>query len=298
MKNKKIDCLIIGGGPGGLTAALYLARFRRKVLVCDAGTSRAELISHSFNYPGFTNGVSGTELLAKLRSQAEQFGAKIHHTKILSLDLRDGVFIAASDNETFSAPQVILATGIVDKKPSFPSMKEFIYKGAMRFCPVCDGYEAINKRIAVIGPIAEASQKAIFLHTFSDDITILTNGEDSSPKEKVYEKISGMGIKVSKAHLSDLKMQEEIITAFLADESSHDFDVVYPALGCSVQSGLAKNLGAKTEHRGYLITDGQQETNIPGLYAIGDVVFDLSQICVATGQAAIAATAVHNNLSR
>src|SRR3954453_11637247 len=110
--DKHCDCLIIGGGPAGLTAAIYLARYRRKVLVVDDGHSRAELIPESHNYPGFTGGISGSDLLRALRDQAERYGAVLQHGRITDLQTGADGFVAVHGRQQLSASKVLLATGI------------------------------------------------------------------------------------------------------------------------------------------------------------------------------------------
>src|SRR5687767_8383844 len=145
------DCLIVGGGPAGLTAATYLARFRRSTLVIDAGESRAALIPTSHNYPAFADGISGPDLLDRLRAQASQYGAVLRVASVERLERLGREFIATVDQGgEVRAQTVIVATGIVDEKPNLPGMPQFIYRGRVRFCPICDGYEAMDRRIAVI----------------------------------------------------------------------------------------------------------------------------------------------------
>lgn len=157
-----VDCLIIGGGPAGLTAAIYLARYRRDILLVDDGQSRARLIPESHNYPGFT-GISGLDLLATLRSQAEHYGARLRQLRIDGLQREaDGTFVAHVGTETIGATRVLLATGIVDEAPAHPGLREVIYRGAIRFCPICDGYEAMDRRIGVLGRLDTACKKALF----------------------------------------------------------------------------------------------------------------------------------------
>jgi thioredoxin reductase (NADPH) len=145
------DTLIIGGGPAGLTAALYLARFRRNVLVIDGGKSRAALIPMSHNHPGFS-GIGGQALLEKMAQHALRFGATIENGAVDELKRNDGGFIARTADRTFAARTVILATGIKDVEPELEGRDAALASGVLRYCPVCDGYEAIGKNIAVGGP--------------------------------------------------------------------------------------------------------------------------------------------------
>jgi thioredoxin reductase (NADPH) len=287
-----LDCLIIGGGPAGLTAALYLARYRRDVIVIDDGTSRAALIPESHNYPGFSDGISGEALLARLAEQAEQYGARRHHGRVEALGREDDLFVAHAGGARLHARRVLLATGIVDDSPDLPDLEFVIERGALRYCPICDAYEALDRRIGVLGRAAPAAKKAVFLRTWSRDVTVLAT---DVPEPALNDELARAGVKIV-ARVAGLARDEHRICARNADGETCDFDVVYPALGCRVRSDLARGLGAGCDDIGLLVVDDKQKTSIKGLYAAGDVVSDLHQISVATGHAAIAATAIHNGL--
>jgi len=155
------ECLIIGGGPAGLTAAIYLARYRRRVLIADAGSSRAAAIPESHNHPGFF-GISGRELLDRLQRQADLYGVEIRRVTIEMLERSAGEFRAYAGSDQMVAHRVLLATGITDNSPALPGLRRAIAEGLVRYCPVCDGYEALDKNIAVVGPLEHAAKEAAF----------------------------------------------------------------------------------------------------------------------------------------
>ncbi|MDQ3617442.1 MAG: NAD(P)/FAD-dependent oxidoreductase, partial [Pseudomonadota bacterium] len=181
--DRRLDCLVIGAGPAGLTAATYLTRFHRRIVVVDAGNSRARWIPTSHNCPGFPFGVAGTELLCRLREQAERYGATIVEGRITTLQRDDdGGFVARADNgQHWRATCVLLATGIVDRMPPIDALDAAIDDGAVRLCAICDGYEASDERLAVYGPVDEAIRHAAFLRTFSRSVTVVRSepGEPS-----------------------------------------------------------------------------------------------------------------------
>jgi thioredoxin reductase (NADPH) len=148
---KAFDCVVIGAGPAGLTAAIYLARFRRRLLVVDAAESRAEWIPRSHNHTGFPDGVSGVELLRRMRLQAERYGARIQRGSIEALIREGDGFMARGSGLEISAGTILIATGVVDTPPAIPDARNAVRRGLLRFCPICDGYEVIDKRLAVIG---------------------------------------------------------------------------------------------------------------------------------------------------
>lgn len=295
MDTSDLDCLIVGGGPAGLTAAIYLARFRRNVLLVDEGLSRARLIPETHNYPGFV-GISGKDLLAVLREQAERHGARLREGRVDGLRKAEDGFVARIDNDEIRAKRLLLATGIVDESPDLPGMKDAIYRGALRFCPICDGFEASDRRIGVLGPLRIAAPKALFLRTYSRDVVLLPTDEPDNSSEQARS-LKDAGITLEE-RVVDVERSGEKIAALFAGGRRLPVDVLYPALGCEVRSQLATALGARGNDIGNLHVDDKQRTSVEGLYAAGDVVTDLHQIAVATGHAAVAATAIHNSLPR
>jgi thioredoxin reductase (NADPH) len=286
-----LDCLVIGGGPAGLTAAVYLARYRRAVAVYDDGQSRASLIPRSHNYPGFPTGVSGNELLKLLRTQVDVYGIPTIDLRIATLERNGEAFKALFPGGAVSCRKVLLATGIVDLAPDIEGLSDAVQTGLIRYCPVCDAFEAMNRRIAVLGASPSAISKARFLRDYSKDVTLLCEEEFEVAKATALQ-AAGIAYEPS---VRGLKVHDEKIWASTRVQQK-DYDLLYPALGCSVASELAVSLGAETNEAGCLKVDDHQCTTVDGLYAAGDVVSDLHQIAVATGHAAIAATSIHKVL--
>jgi thioredoxin reductase (NADPH) len=293
----RLDCLIVGAGPAGLVSATYLARFRRSFALVDDGSSRASLIPKSHNYPGFPDGIAGVELLARFRSQAERYGARITRATVTSIQQVDHGFVATAGTETLQVRKVILATGIVDRKPALPNFREIVYRGNIRLCPICDGYEAIGCSVAVLGPIHEAVKKLLFLSTYTRDLVLLPMGADMTLDQHDKEALQALGIPLPLEPVKDLRIEGDEITAVMASGKEHRVEILYPALGVDARSELLARLGGKVNKTGCVIADEHQRTSVPGLYAAGDVVNELHQIAVAAAHAAIAATAIHNALN-
>src|SRR5678816_3799018 len=191
-----LDCLIIGGGPAGLTAAIYLARYQRHAVVIDGGNSRAALIPESHNYPGFT-GIAGEELLFRLGTQVARYGGEVQRDTVRALTRTpEKFFIAKFGNKEIVARTVIMATGLVDAAPKLPGTEGGVRAGWLRYCPICDGYEARDKRIGVLGPLKTAGPKALFLRTYSRDVTAFLT--DTPPSAAVQE-LTEAGICVAPA---------------------------------------------------------------------------------------------------
>jgi thioredoxin reductase (NADPH) len=294
-ERENFDVLIIGGGPGGLSAAVYLARYRRRVLVVDSSESRAALIPETHNYPGFADGIAGSALLDALKQQAKTYGVPIIHDRVVALQKTEAGFAATCAQTAVVAQRTILATGLVDRTIPVPGLKDAIDHGCIRYCPICDGFEASDLRIGVLGSVEDASSKALFMRTYSSEVTLLTlDGIKGS--EQGLRELSKAGVRFSKTRVTAFERRGDHIVTMMNDGTSEIFDVIYPVLGCDVRSELGKKLGARHNDVGCVEVNGNQQTTVDGLYAVGDVVSDLHQIAVATGHAALAATHIHNSL--
>lgn len=290
------DCVVIGAGPAGLTAALYLARFHRDVLVLDTGASRAALIPLSRNYPGFPPGVSGRDLLARLRTQAETHGAVFEKTQVSEIERQQQGFKISYDDHSAYARRVLLATGIEDEMPEMARSEEAIAAATVRLCSICDGYEVSGEEVAVYGEAERAITHAVFLRTFTDRVSALVHG-DSQACDQAIQQARRYDIRFIADRVERISWQPgEQVELRTCTGDAYRFDVVYPVLGSRARAELARRIGAAVDSTGALIVDGHQQTTIAGLYAAGDVTSSLNQISVATGQAAIGATAIHNSL--
>jgi thioredoxin reductase (NADPH) len=293
-----VECAVIGAGPAGLTAAIYLARYLRKIVVFDSGQSRARWIPRSHNCPGFPEGISGLELLTRLREQAQRYGVSVTPSEVASLEIApSGDFEIAAGEIVMRARFVLLATGMVDAQPDIGGLRSAIEQGHVRLCPVCDGYEARGKEVAVFGPPDRVTEKALFLRPYTDRLTVLLQGKQELGVDQ-RDRLTRESITIVDCGVADWLVEGDEITAVLEDGSRYSIDVLYPALGGKVRAQLATRLGANCTSSGYLQVDAHQRTSVPRLYAAGDVVDELSQICVGTAHAAIAATDIYNEIRR
>ncbi len=292
------DCLILGAGPAGLAAALYLRRFRRSVLVADAGQSRAALIPRSHNVPGFPGGVRGQDLLAQLREQLAPFGPVDWAGHVTRLDrVDDTLWRATLADRTVLGRTVLFATGVVDRRPPVSQPEQAIHDGLLRFCPICDGFEAMLDRIAVIGMDDHAASEALFLRAYSPSVSLLTLGSNHTVSRASREALDAASVPLIAVQPDSLKVEGGRLHSWRMDGSELEpFEVVYGALGVEPQSDLAETIGVVVDGSGCILVDEHQRTFLPTVYAAGDVVRGLDQISVAVGEAAIAATAIHNSL--
>lgn len=295
---KRYDCLIVGGGPAGLTAATYLGRFRRRALLIDAGQSRATWIPRTHNLIGYTDGISGPELLERMRAQTEEFEVPAMRAIVTRLErLGDGAFAAEVNGIRLVAAFVILATGGLDVEPEIPSIRQAVKAGLVRYCPICDAFEAAGRRIGLISYGTCRVKEALLLRGFTADLTVLAAGREMNLARADADVLRDAGIRIVTEPVTRLAREGLAISASVAGRQAPLlFETLYCALGTQMRSGLATALGAATDEEGALLVDRHQRSSIEGLYAAGDVVQGLSQISVAAAQAAIAATDINNRL--
>lgn len=294
-----IDCIIVGGGPAGLTAALYLARFRRRAVVLDSRSSRASLIPRSHNYPGFPEGITGDELLTRLADQAQRYGAEIRGTNVQRIArIGDECFEVDDGSSKMGARSIVLATGVVDIEPDLPNLQHAIRRGLIRHCPICDGWEVIDQHVGVIGYGARALNEALFIRRYTPHVTVFTLGKSLELSDRERALLADASIRVIETPVSEAFVERNALVGLkTSDGSEYRFDTLYSALGALPRSQLAVALGATCAETGCITTDRHQRTSVPGVYACGDIVQEtLNQIAVATGHAAIAATTIHNEL--
>ena len=195
-----------------------------------------------------------------------------------------------------AARRVVLATGSVDIEPDLPDMPNAIQRGLVRYCPICDGYESRDRKIAVIGYGAHGIGEAVFIaRTYSRDVTLLTLGQVLELNPEQQARLDEHDIKIVESPVESLEIENDRISAVHMGGKEHRFDVLYSALGLKYRSDLAISLGAEHDPSGGLIVDSHCQTTVKGLYAAGDIVRGLDQIVVGMGHAALAATHIHNH---
>lgn len=299
MSKSDYDCVVVGGGPAGLTAAIYLARFHLKVLVVDAGQSRAAWIPRSHNCPGFPDGISGTELLARMRTQAERFGVKQVGGMVMRIEPARGGFVVDWGSQPLQASAVLLATGVTNRRPPMnPDQHDLaLAAGLIRYCPVCDGYEVTDKRIGVIGTGSHGVKEAVFLRSYTADVTLIAPDGPHQLLTGDRTRIANYAITLIDGPCQAIDPKDQVIAVTTPGGVVH-YDSLYPALGSDIHVELARQAGARIAEDGSLPVDAHQRTSVSGLYAAGDVVLGLDQISHAMGEAGVAATTIRNDLAQ
>jgi thioredoxin reductase (NADPH) len=291
------EVIVVGAGPAGLTAALYLGRYRRNVLVIHDGNSRALRIPKTHNAPGFPDGIEGPDLIDRMTRHATEFGARIEEAEVTAIErTADGFRLSSNDGKVWESRAAILASGIFLNQVDLP---HDVHEGAikadvLRYCPICDGYEHSDRKIGVIGCDSDGAAEALFLRQFSADVTLMPLSHPELSQEQARE-MADAGITVKTGALAGLEPHDDRMDVRLED---HDaplaFDVVYPALGCRPRAELASQLEIRLLEEGCIPARSTKDSGVPGFFAAGDVVEGLDQISVAMGHGAIAATNAHN----
>lgn len=293
------DCLVVGAGPGGLSAALYLARFLRRVLVLHDGTSRALRISKTHNVPGFPDGVAGADLIERMTGHATRFGAQVREAEVVSASRNGDRFeLVTRDGQRFSASVLILATGLAMNQIPLPHdvHEAAMDAGTVRYCPICDGYEHRDDRVAVVGCDEQGANEALFLRRYSPDITLVPRAFDELDAQQ-RDELARAGITTVEHAADHFEPHGNAMHVYVEGrDEPMEFDVVYPALGTRQRTELARSLGVPLNDKGAADARAPYGTAVAGLYCVGDIVDGLDQISVAMGHGAIAATKAHNYL--
>ena len=299
MDDPILDCLIVGGGPAGLTAAIYLARFHLDILVVDGGKSRAAWIPCTRNHAGYPEGIAGTELLQRMRDQACKYGAKIETEFVTKLERAadSGLFTATWGSGQAIARSVLLATGVSNRRPPMDEElhDDALARGLVRYCPICDGYEVTDKKVGVIGSDSHGVAEAVFIRSYTADVTLIAPDTALKVGPEDRRRLKEAGIDCVDGPAQAVAITGDCIVVDTA-EGHYTFDSVYPALGSDTHTQLGEMVGAELANDGCFLCDTHQRTSVPGLYAAGDVVHGLDQISHAMGEGGVAATTIRNDL--
>ena len=293
------DCIVIGGGPAGLTAAIYLARFHLSIKLVDAGKSRAGLIPCTRNHAGYPEGIAGQDLIDRMQAQARLYGVSIEAGRATRLATTETGFEVEWGSGAVAARAVLLATGVTNRRPPMDEglHDDALARGLIRYCPICDAYEVTDKRVGVIGDDSHGVAEAVFLRGYTADVTLIAPDQEHRLEGQDWATLEAMGIATVDGPCDAVTIDGDCITVATA-AGDLTFDSVYPALGSDVHSELARMAGAKLAKGGCIAVDDHQRTSVPGLYAAGDVVIGLDQISHAMGEGGVAATTIRNDLAK
>jgi thioredoxin reductase (NADPH) len=293
------DTIIIGGGPAGLSAAIYLSRYNRSVLALDRGDGRWNTHEHNENYLGFPDGIDTRELRKRGVKQAEKFGAHIQTDVVTEVRKESETFTVTTPNTTHTARSLIIATGVKDLQPTVPNWHEYWGK-SLFWCITCDGYKTRGKKVTVIGNSNDAATTCLQFLNFTQHLTYITNcvnGTCSINKENI-DNLKKHNINFIEGYIENLKGTDgQIQEIELEDGTRIETDYMINQQGNSPNSQLAISLGVQTDPPGYILVNEHQKTNIPHLYAAGDVTKIFShQVATAVHEGATAAESANYDL--
>ena len=295
MNTEKYDYIIIGAGCAGLASAQYAARGGLSVLVLDLAGAGGQVlqISELENYPGVFPAVDGAAYMMTMQKQAESFGAKILQENVLSIDKSNGSFIVKTKKAAYQAECLCLATGAIHRNLEVPGEKELTGRG-VSYCATCDGPFFRDKKIFVVGGGDSACSEAIYLSTISKDVSIIHRRDKFRAQQAVIDKMLAAGVKpIYDSVVKEIKGEGRVQSVLVenvktGDQSELPADAVFIFTGMLPQTDLVDML--PKDPAGYILTDENMETSVPGLFAAGDVRSKpFRQVVTAVSDGAIAA---------
>ena len=304
-KMEKYDIIIIGAGPGGLTAGIYAGRQGTKNLIIDrdlAGGLGRE-VPEMENYPGFDN-ISGLELIEKMKAQATK-NCELHEmeevTEIVKSD-DEYRFTVKTSKDEYKSKTIILATGSSHRHLEAQGEEEFKGKG-VSYCATCDGFFFQGRDIIMVGGGNSALQEALYLNNLGANVTLVHRRDEFRAQKELQNQIKEAGINtILNATVEEIKGEMLVESVILKDTQTgelteHPINGVFISVGYIPHTELAEQLGVSLDESGHIIIDKDQKTNIDYVYAIGDVCVGLKQWVVACGEGAVAATSAYHDLS-
>lgn len=301
------DLVVVGAGPAALSAAIYTTREDIDTVLIEKGVvgGLAAITDQIDNYPGFAEGVTGMDLAESLWKQAERFGTKIEFGEVTAIDIEGDKKRVITPNVDYIANAVLLATGTDWKKLGVPGEKEYYGKG-VHYCATCDGPLYKGRKLVVVGGGNSAVQESIFLTKFASHIDLLVRGDKLRASEvlqhdieKYLDKITIHYNTVTEEIIGEDNRVSKVKTTDKINNKSVDYDAdgVFIFIGLEPTTGFLETSGVKIDENGFVIANDKLETNIPGIYAAGDVRSGSTmQIASATGEGATAALMIREYL--
>jgi len=291
------DVAVIGAGPAGLTAGLYAARAKLSTVVIEKmfPGGQATLTDIIENYPGFTDGINGIQLTDAMKKQAERFGAEFINGDVEKIEKHDDLFTIFMKRENLNAKTVILATGAQPRKLGVKGEKEFTGRG-VSYCATCDGAFYRDKPIAIVGGGDTAIQEALYLTRFASKVFVI-HRRDQLRATKILQERALNNKKIEfvwDSVVREIKGQDTVEGALIENVKTGKLDSlridgIFFAIGFLPNTDFVKDL-VQLDENGYVITDERMATNIPGLFAAGDIRHkELRQVVTAVSDGAIAA---------
>lgn len=278
---------IIGGGPSGLSAAVYTARADRRTLVFDDGGGTTRDVDVMENVYGFPDGVTGPELVDLGREHARKYGAEIVEEEVVRIERDGDQFVVATTGSEYDVEGVILASGADYERPAIADVESYEGQG-VSYCVECDAFFYRDRRVAVVGDGNYAATEALMLLDYTDDVQILTNGSELDVDDHLADRIEAEGIPVRTDRLDRLAGEESLSAVHTRDGDRIAVDGLFVALGTAGGTDLAEMLGVPVDGDS-IVTDCDQSTAVERVYAAGDVTGGHQQISTSVGEGSRAA---------
>lgn len=289
------DCIIIGGGPAGLTCAIYLARFKRNTLLIEDGKYRNYASPGIHGFLGY-DGIKPVELLKQGRAEASKYNVNFKKGTVTRVIRKKGFFEVLADKESVKTKKVVLAYGVKDDLPGIKGFKKFYGKN-IHHCPVCDGYEVKGKRVGVIGLIDKVFEMAVELKQWTNNITVLTNGHPEGMDRIKISKLAKSGIIVTNEKISFLKGKENLESIVLMNGNSIDIEAIFFSNKIENSCKIAEDLKCSlTQKHNKVIVNKNCESSVRGVFAIGDLLSGPQLVVTACSEGALAAIEINRQL--
>lgn len=286
---QRTQCLIIGAGPAGLSAAIYTSRAGMDTVVAGCEPKIAGDYDID-NYFGFPETISGRELITRGLQQAERFGTRVVCQRVLSVHMADdGAFEVKTDQDAYATQAVVIAAGVTRMRPGIANIAEYEGKG-VSYCVSCDGFFFRGRQVVVVGEGNYAANQALELTTFTPHVAIYTQGKEPAMADGFAAKLQAAGLPVHTDKIARLTGEPALSGAVLEDGTPLACDGLFVAMGQASALDFAKTLGVTTQGA-FIEADHEQKTNVPGIFAAGDCVGRFMQISVAVGEGAKAGRA-------
>ena len=302
MSKNLYDCIVIGAGPAGLSASLFLARYLRRTLTFHHNSPRNEYAHGVHGFLGH-HGIRPRELLARGRDEVTSHGGLIIEACVTAVEQvsTDHFRVSAGSQETqvFEARRLLLATGLRDLTPDCPGFREF-YGSSVHHCPDCDGYEVKDKRVAVLAHDGNAAAFTANLLTWTKHVTLLTDQREISGEDRA--KLADLNVAVRTERVVALdgdKATRQLQRVLFAEAEPLECDALFFNLGTQLATNFHEALGCRLDEEcGLLWVDQTRQTSTKGVYAAGDITPNSQLAVVAAAEGAMAAIHIHRSLNR
>ena len=296
-QRENYEVVVVGGGPAGLTTALYTTRLNHDTALIDRGGGRAAMMADTHNVIGIPEEVSGNEFLQTAMEQLEGYGTDIHRemvTEIERVDKESPRFEISTTDGTLLADSVVLATGFTDGRPEPPLPRT---GRGLHYCLHCDGYMFRGERAYVMGHDDSAAHVAMILLNFAESVDLLTRGDEPTWSEETGKLLRAHPVEIIESEIAEMFKDGEWLDGFEFENGEvREYKGGFGMYGSEYNNGLASELGCELNEDGTVAVDEDGKTSVEGVYAVGDLTPGNNQIPIAMGNGAKAGISIHTEL--